>query len=1023
MHQSAKYHKIKQISCFLQKNIIIHIHDLKRKKHQGIIEQQINARLLVSLPRNRNTYKVLMAIYHLSVKNGKQYGSTGTRGQNHFAYINREGKYSRDDIDSFETVNLPAWAEDAKHFWKSADKNERINGRIYKELEISLPRELDAEQRVELVKDFMEKTLGDKFTYSYAIHVPLASDGMQNPHVHVMFSERKLDGIERDEVQFFKRYNAKNPEKGGAQKDRYFNSKIFVSDVRMEWANHVNDYMEKMGLESRIDHRSYKEQGLELSSQNFRAEYVSNHKYMIDEKIKDVRRRNGDVIIERPSEAIRALTANQSVFTMKELDRFLINHTDGEEQYLKAYEAVLTSKDLAMLYGKDKVVLSSNELVSIEDSISVMVYNANQESRIQKPIKLIDRLPSEALRISGERTFEPEQREAFFTLTSTDKISFLNGAAGTGKSYVLSAVSEAFKESDYKVYGIALQAITAKAIAKDCDIPSSTIASFLARHESGNLNIDDKTVLILDEAGMVGSRDMQKLLMIVEKNNAQIKLVGDSYQLNAVSAGSVFSHIQQTLDSKNIASLDKIQRQKNNPDMIAASNLLAKHQVASALDIYKKIGSVNEYESHELALVKTIKSWSEDKSESKLILAHTNTDVNELNNMARAILINQGKLSADSQTLKNYQGDIDIAKDEKIVFKQNNATLGVSNGEIARVVGFEKNDNNKINVLMVQSENTGKFIRVNLDEYNHFKYGYANTIHSSQGMTVDSAYVLASQHMNANLSYVAMTRHRNNLEINYSAMNFATNEKEFVRGADGKISYDEKFNPVEKEITPFDNLKKVLGRSEVKEFSTDYSVVVAKDELLKDYLQNHRQHLTDKRELYDVNSKLYGLLAPDNQFSEKEVIEEVRNNLRAKSILGDELVKLGNELHIAKGELLKLDIDTDVKMGMFKKETLPKGIELQVMDAYKVKDIPVMKVKAKHGVFEIPFRDLKVSYSTKYMTHFKHETKGRLDQRYKIQVYGQMKQQLSSQRNNAPSQNLNAPNSSIKVPKDSTPKI
>jgi ATP-dependent exoDNAse (exonuclease V) alpha subunit len=85
----------------------------------------------------------------------------------------------------------------------------------------------------------------------------------------------------------------------------------------------------------------------------------------------------------------------------------------------------------------------------------------------------------------------------------------LNGSAGTGKSYVLSAVSEAYKESDYQVHGIALQAITAKAIANDCDIPSSTIASFLAKYESGNLEVNNKTVLILDEAGMVGSRDMQ----------------------------------------------------------------------------------------------------------------------------------------------------------------------------------------------------------------------------------------------------------------------------------------------------------------------------------------------------------------------------------------------------------------------------------------------------------------------------------------------------------------------------------
>ncbi|WP_171252928.1 MobA/MobL family protein, partial [Acinetobacter baumannii] len=219
-----------------------------------------------------------MAIYHLSVKSGRQYGSSGSRGASHYAYINREGKYKREDLENIKSGNLPNWAKDAAHFWKSADKNERINGRIYTELEISLPRELNKEQREELVQEFVDKTLGKNFTYSYAIHSPLASDGEQNPHIHLMFSERKLDGIDRDEVQHFKRYNPTNPEKGGAGKDRYFSSKVFVADTRLSWANHVNDFCENLGLDARIDHRSYKAQGLELSSQNFRADYVSNHK-------------------------------------------------------------------------------------------------------------------------------------------------------------------------------------------------------------------------------------------------------------------------------------------------------------------------------------------------------------------------------------------------------------------------------------------------------------------------------------------------------------------------------------------------------------------------------------------------------------------------------------------------------------------------------------------------------------------------------------------------------------------------
>ncbi|HGW4640028.1 TPA: AAA family ATPase [Acinetobacter baumannii] len=946
-----------------------------------------------------------MANYHLSVKTGKNVGSSGSRGASHYAYINREGKYKRDDIEQIESGNLPSWAVDAQHFWKAADKYERANGRVYTELEISLPRELNQEQRQELVQQFVEKTLGKNFTYSYAIHTPLASDGEQNPHVHLMFCERKLDGIDRTEQQFFRRYNPKNPELGGAGKDRYFSARIFVSDVRMEWANHANDYMEKLGLDARIDHRSYQAIGTEIQSQNFRADYVSHDQYSINENIKNIKHQNGETIIEKPSEVLKVLTANQSVFTMRELDRFLVNHTDGEEQYLKAREAVLTCPEMAVLYGKDSVVLSSNELVGIEESISTLIYNANQDSRIQKPRTLIDKLPLNAVRVAETRTFNPEQEKAFYTLTSTDRISLLNGSAGTGKSYVLSAVSEAYKDSDYQVYGIALQAITAKAIASDCDIPSSTIASFLARYESGNIAINDKTVLILDEAGMVGSRDMQKLLMITEQHNAQLKLVGDSYQLNAVMAGSAFNHIQKNLDHKNIATLENIQRQKTT-EMRKASEYLSKHEVDKALDIYQALGKVKACESHEVALARTIHSWSLDHSESKLILAHSNRDVDELNRMARSVLIKQGKLPAESQKVNTYKGEIDLATGDKIVFKQNNHALNISNGETARIIGFERNAQQQIKGLMVESDRGGQIKKIDLDSYQHFKHGYANTIHSSQGMTVENAYILASENMNANLTYVALTRHKGNVELNYSATKFNQEEKIWVRKPDGQYQ--------EKELSAFDNLKRTLGRTEVKNFSTDYSVVQAKDELIKNYLQEHRHSISEKREIYNLNSTFKAMTMPDQHFSKQEIIEEVRNSLRSKAILGDEIVKFNGQMNIAKGEQLQLDQELILKTGLFKKEHFEKDTSLQVVDAYRVKDEPIMKARIKGEIYEIPFDKLHIRYSDKYLTEFRQDTSARFDKRFKSELHSKFNQELQQQRQNQPTQNLNAPNSELK---------
>ena len=87
-----------------------------------------------------------------------------------------------------------------------------------------------------------------------------------------------------------------------------------------------------------------------------------------------------------------------------------------------------------------------------------------------------------------------------------------------------------------------------------------------------------------------------------------------------------------------------------------------------------------------------------------------------------------------------------------------------------------------------------------------------------------------------------------------------------------KISYDQNYNPVEKEVTPFENFKKVLGRSEKKEFSTDFTLVDKQEKLIKAYLQDHRHHIEDKREIYGINSKIHALTSENRTFTKEEIV-------------------------------------------------------------------------------------------------------------------------------------------------------
>ncbi|WP_297576663.1 MobA/MobL family protein [uncultured Deefgea sp.] len=204
-----------------------------------------------------------MASYHCSVKVGGK-----GKAAAHAAYISREGKYSDspryEDLECSGYGNMPKWAEhNPAHFWQAADEYERANGATYREIEVALPRELTPDQRRELVEDFVQRELGKRHTYQWAIHTPKAAlEGGEQPHAHIMYSERTNDEIERDPSQYFKRYNAKNPERGGCKKDSAGTEERLLA-TRQSWAEIQNEHLARYGHAARVDHRSLKEQGID----------------------------------------------------------------------------------------------------------------------------------------------------------------------------------------------------------------------------------------------------------------------------------------------------------------------------------------------------------------------------------------------------------------------------------------------------------------------------------------------------------------------------------------------------------------------------------------------------------------------------------------------------------------------------------------------------------------------------------------------------------------------------------------
>lgn len=204
----------------------------------------------------------VVASFHFRIKSGKK----GTASE-HAAYITRQGKHrAREDLVCQGHGNMPKWAEhDPQKFWKTGDKYERANGAVYREHEIAIPKELTQHHQLELVQQILKLVASNK-PFQFAVHAPNSSlEGATNIHLHLMFSDRLRDGIDRPPEQEFRRYCPKSPLKGGCKKASGGKNRMElrneVLELRKGCADLINGALAKHGHAARVDHRTLRQQG------------------------------------------------------------------------------------------------------------------------------------------------------------------------------------------------------------------------------------------------------------------------------------------------------------------------------------------------------------------------------------------------------------------------------------------------------------------------------------------------------------------------------------------------------------------------------------------------------------------------------------------------------------------------------------------------------------------------------------------------------------------------------------------
>ena len=182
---------------------------------------------------------------------------------------------------------------------------------------------------------------------------------------------------------------------------------------------------------------------------------------------------------------------------------------------------------------------------------------------------------------------------------------------------------------------------------------------------------------------------------------------------------------------------------------------------------------LHEAQTREQARGDLIERWDRDRQSaperSRIILTHTNDEVRALNEAARERLRAAGDLGDDAR-LTVECGARNFASGDRVMFLQNERGLGVKNGTLGTVEQVSAQS-------MTARTDDGRSVRFDLKDYNRIDHGYATTIHKAQGMTVDRTHVLATPGVDAHGSYVALSRHRDGVDLHYGRDDFANQDR------------------------------------------------------------------------------------------------------------------------------------------------------------------------------------------------------------------------------------------------------
>lgn len=753
-----------------------------------------------------------MAIYHLSTKPVSR--SSGRSAVASAAYrcavllVNhRDGlvhDFTRKEGVEHSEIVLPEgvsadWALDRSTLWNAAEFAEkRKDARVAREFEIALPHELSPEGRLKAARAFAQD-LANRYgaAVDFAIHSPSEHGDIRNYHAHVLMTTRQVGKAGLGEKTVLEHKNARLLANGMATTD------MQLRDIRQSWEGIANRQLQREGLDVRIDHRSHIERGLELSPTEHMGVHASQMQQqgMAVERGRlddEAARQNAELIRQKPEQVLTLISHEKSVFDRHDIAKTLHRYINDDAQtFQSAFAAVMASPALVELQPErtdaetgevSKARYSTRGMIDLELGMARSAERLHQAQSHGVDPRHVDRAmerQDNAIRKSSSGPsaasdpsagLSDEQRHAIAHITGPERIAAVVGFAGAGKSTMLAAAREAWEAQGYQVHGAALSGKAAEGLEESSGIPSRTLASWSYSWDRGRDLIGRSDVFVIDEAGMVGSRQLARFIGEAEERGAKIVLVGDHEQLQAIGAGAPFRAIAEQIGH---VELSNIRRQRHDWQR-QASVAFATHKTAEGLAAYRDHGDIHFAESRDKAMAQIVRDYLADNEEhpqgTRVAMAHRRADVRALNAAIRSELQNRQRLErshglgddvdrGDGEagrelTFQTNNGKRAFGPGDRIIFLENNRDLGVKNGMLGTVEHVEPGK-----IIARLDGRGGDSVSIPTDSYQAIDHGYATTIHKNQGATVDRAFVLASSTMDRHLTYVAMTRHRDSVQL------------------------------------------------------------------------------------------------------------------------------------------------------------------------------------------------------------------------------------------------------------------